>query len=540
MRCPIAPMQDHGPTGARFVLEYLIGEGGVGQVYKGRDTHTGQSVAIKVLRPEVLLDAPNLVERFRREGELLRELHHPNIIQVLATYEEKGQGYIVMEYATGGSLADLLRRQPQLSLERALSIALEAADALARAHHLQIIHRDIKPGNVLLAADGTPRLTDFGLAHSAGYAPITGRGEVIGTFQYLCPEGCNRQALDERADIWSLGVVLFEMLAGERPFEGEGYPGAIVHAILNQPAPRLGDYRDDLPPALEELVDRMLAKNRAARVASMRQVAAELEAIQRGAPGPTPAAAAPGYPRPPLARRDGPAAAADKGAGEKVNQIKVLIVDDHAVVRQGLRTFIDLQEDMQVVGEGADGAEAIQLARQLQPDIVLLDLVMPHMGGVEATPQIIQASPQARVLILTSFGEDAQVFPAIRAGAQGYLLKDIHPDELVRALREAHQGKVQLHPDIAKKLMSAVAEASPPPSQPAESQAAPGLDQLTEREREVLGLIAQGLNNREIAASLIISEKTVKTHVSSILGKLGLEDRTQAAIWALKHGVGSQ
>jgi NarL family two-component system response regulator LiaR len=156
------------------------------------------------------------------------------------------------------------------------------------------------------------------------------------------------------------------------------------------------------------------------------------------------------------------------------------------------------------------------------------------MNGVEATPQIIAASPHSRVLILTSFGEDAQVFPAIRAGAQGYLLKDIHPGDLVQAVRQAYQGKVQLHPDIARKLMSAVAAASPP-----QTRAAPG-DQLTEREREVLTLIAEGLNNREIAESLIISEKTVKTHVSNILGKLGVEDRTQAAIWALKHGIGPQ
>lgn len=528
-------MQDHVPSGARFELEYLIGEGGVGRVYKGRDTHTGQPVAIKVLRPEILLDAPDLVERFRREGELLRELHHPNIIQVLATYEEKGQGYIVMEYAAGGSLADLLRRQPQLPLEPALGIALEAADALARAHHLKIIHRDIKPGNILLAADGTPRLSDFGLAHSAGYPPITRRGEVIGTFQYLCPEGCNRQALDERADIWSLGVILFEMLAGERPFEGGGYPGAIVHAILNQPVPRLAAYRAGVPPALEELVGRMLAKNRAVRIASMRQVAAELEAIKSEAVKSTPAAGPARYAAPPPAAPERPAALASKGKGKPVNKIKVLIVDDHAVVRQGLRTFIDLQDDMQVVGEGIDGAEAIQLARQLQPDVVLLDLVMPHVNGVEATSQIIQGSPNSRVLILTSFGEDDKVFPAIRAGAQGYLLKDIHPNDLVQAVREAYHGKVQLHPDIARKLMSAVATAGPPTTQPAS-----GPDELTEREREVLGLIAEGLNNREIAASLIISEKTVKTHVSSILSKLGLEDRTQAAIWALKHGISNQ
>jgi NarL family two-component system response regulator LiaR len=520
----------------RYQLGHLIGEGGVGKVHKGLDTQTGQPVAIKVLRPEIIVDAPHLVERFRREGQLLRELNHPNIIQVLATFEEAGQHYIVKEYAAGGSLADLLRKQPQLPLERTVGIALEVADALARAHHLNIIHRDIKPGNILLSADGTPRLTDFGLAHIAGYPPITRRGEVIGTFQYLSPEGCNRQALDERTDIWSLGVVFFEMLAGERPFEGEGYPGAIVNAILNQPVPNLAAYRDDVPPALDDLMRRMLAKNRGARLASMRQVAAELEAIKRGvARHPTPRPALP----------DRLAASASKARGEEMKKIKVLIVDDHAVVRQGLRTFIDLQDDMQVVGEGVNGAEAIELARRLQPDIVLLDLVMPQMSGVEATSEIIEVSPNSRVLILTSFGEDDKVFPAIRAGAQGYLLKDIHPDDLVQAVREAYQGQVQLHPDIAKKLMSAVAGTSPQETGPIGDQTArpavsPGLDQLTEREREVLHLIAQGLNNREIAGRMIISEKTVKTHVSNILSKLGLADRTQAAIWALKHGLGDE
>jgi NarL family two-component system response regulator LiaR len=212
-------------------------------------------------------------------------------------------------------------------------------------------------------------------------------------------------------------------------------------------------------------------------------------------------------------------------------KIKVLIVDDHAVVRQGLRTFLELQTDIEIVGEAANGLEAIECARQHQPDIVLLDLVMPKLGGVEATPKIVAVSPNARVIILTSFGENDQVFPAIRAGAQGYLLKDIPPKELIQAVRDVYQGKVQLHPDVAKKLMSAIATKEPAPP-PAETV-------LTERELEVLRLLAKGLNNHEIARQLTISEKTVKTHVSNILGKLQLEDRTQAAIYALKQGLGS-
>jgi DNA-binding NarL/FixJ family response regulator len=178
----------------------------------------------------------------------------------------------------------------------------------------------------------------------------------------------------------------------------------------------------------------------------------------------------------------------------------------------------------------------------LQPDIILLDLVMPQMDGVEATPKIMGRSPKSRVLILTSFGEDDKVFPAIRGGAQGYLLKDIHPNDLVQAVREAHHGKVQLHPEIARKLMSAVAAAPPTketPSSPGSSTPDATATDLTEREQEVLGLIARGMNNHEIAEKMVISEKTVKTHVSNVLGKLGVEDRTQAAIWALKHGLGA-
>ena len=223
------------------------------------------------------------------------------------------------------------------------------------------------------------------------------------------------------------------------------------------------------------------------------------------------------------------------------DKIRVLIVDDHAVVRQGLRTFLDLQGDVawlpiEVVGEAANGVDAVELARQLQPDIVLLDLVMPEMDGIAATSRIIQNCPQTQVIILTSFGEQDRVIPAIRAGAQSYLLKDIPPDDLVQAVRQVYRGQVQLHPEVAKSLMTAIAEDE---SASVGQVAKPALSDLTERELEVLLLIANGLSNNKIAKKLIISEKTVKSHVSSILSKLHLEDRTQAAIYALKHNLDS-
>jgi len=537
---------NHQPLLAdRFQIGPLIGGGAIGMVYAGVDTQSGEKVAIKVLRQELTASMPELVERFRREGEALRRLNHPNIVKVLSTIEENAQHYLVMEYVGGGSLADLLARQPKLPVERVVAIALELADALSRAHHLDILHRDMKPENILLAEDGTPRLTDFGLARLGNYPSLTTTGSVLGTFYYLSPEACNNQQIDARSDIWSFGVVLYEMLTGQLPFKGET-PFEIMWAINHQPLPDLTLYRDDLPPEMVDLIHRMMRRDQPARIASSRLVGAELEGIQKKMKEPNKKQINTSIPQ----DRKPDHISSTPPPRQSSDKIRVLIVDDHAVVRQGLRTFIDLQDDMTVVGEGTNGAEAVEMAGNLNPDVILLDLVMPLVDGIEATRQILDRNPNLHILILTSFGEDDKVFPAIRAGAQGYLLKDIQPNDLVQAVRDVYQGKAQLHPLIAKKLMSAVASNPPlqgplPPSggasQPVRTPELGGAaSELTERELEVLRFIARGLNNREIAEKMVISEKTVKTHVSNILGKLNLEDRTQAAIWALKHNLESK
>ncbi|MBN1219854.1 MAG: response regulator transcription factor [Anaerolineae bacterium] len=223
-----------------------------------------------------------------------------------------------------------------------------------------------------------------------------------------------------------------------------------------------------------------------------------------------------------------------------MDEIRVLIVDDHAMVRQGLRTFLTLSEGIEVVGEAANGLEAVEQARQYQPDIVLMDLVMPQLDGIEATRRIRALSPKTQVLALTSFIDDEKVFTAIEAGALGYLLKDVSPDDLVEAIKAAHRGEAQLHPEVTKKLMGQVIarakQAEAAPHQPSKA----GAKDLTERELEVLRLIATGSSNREIAQTLTIAEKTVKTHVSNILSKLHLADRTQAAIYALQKGLGPE
>lgn len=213
--------------------------------------------------------------------------------------------------------------------------------------------------------------------------------------------------------------------------------------------------------------------------------------------------------------------------------IKVLIVDDHQVVRQGLRTFLELHDDILVVGEAGNGETAVAMAGQLSPDVILMDLVMPVMDGITATSQIKSNRPDTRVIALTSFTEDDKIFPAIQAGASSYLLKDVTPDELVDAIRAVHHGETRLHPDITRRLVEQVAH-QPPVRQSG------FVPVLTEREREVIRLVAEGQSNRRIAETLTISEKTVKAHISNILGKLGLSDRTQMAIYAIKNGLADQ
>ncbi|MEM9952128.1 MAG: protein kinase [Chloroflexota bacterium] len=259
----------------------FIGQGGMGAVYLGRETTTNTPVAIKVLKGDFVEHDPEMIKRFEREGDTLRQLNHPNIVKMLGAENRADAHCLVMEYVSGGSLRDLLDQQKKLSLQRSLYIALDLADALTRAHRLEILHRDIKPGNVLIAEDGTPRLTDFGMARVSGTPNITQDGAIIGTMAYLSPEAFQGDDVDERADIWAYGVMLWEMLVGERPFPQE-QPAPLIQAIVSQPLPDLEKLSPELPTALVDLIYRMLDKNPASRIPSARLIGAELEAIIRG------------------------------------------------------------------------------------------------------------------------------------------------------------------------------------------------------------------------------------------------------------------
>nr|WP_210738676.1 MULTISPECIES: response regulator transcription factor [unclassified Bacillus (in: firmicutes)] len=209
-----------------------------------------------------------------------------------------------------------------------------------------------------------------------------------------------------------------------------------------------------------------------------------------------------------------------------------MLVDDHTVVLKGLAFFLSTQEDLDLVGEANNGKEALVKVGETNPDVILMDLYMPEMDGVEATAYIKKEYPNVKVIVLTSFSDQAHVLPALRAGASGYILKDVEPDQLVEAIRSAYKGNIQLHPDIANALLSQTL-----PVEEKEEEPSIQVDVLTARENEVLQLLAKGMSNKEIASVLVITEKTVKAHVSSILSKLNLSDRTQAALYAVKNGI---
>jgi serine/threonine-protein kinase len=264
--------------GERYELGRMLGEGSMGVVYKGKDLETGEDVAVKSLKKDVIEMYPDLVERFSREGDALEKLQAPYIVKLKQIVLEDDGQYLVMEYAPNGSLRGLLKQEHNLPIADVIKTMGAVANALAHAHAQGIVHRDIKPENILLAADWTPRLTDFGVARLGYKSRMTEAGDTLGTFEYLSPEGCNGMTVDERTDIWSLGVVMYESLAGKNPFKKTTLTMTLV-AVVMDPSPKLLEDRPETPAPLVELIDRMLIKDREARISTMAEVASARDAM---------------------------------------------------------------------------------------------------------------------------------------------------------------------------------------------------------------------------------------------------------------------
>jgi serine/threonine protein kinase len=265
----------------RYKITTRLGRGAMGTVYRATDTQTGREVALKVISSELAID-PEMLERFKREGEALSKLKHPNIVEFMDAFEHEEHYVIVMEYISGGNLHELINKGV-LSIDHANRIALELCDALIRSHYLNIVHRDLKPENVLIAEDGTPKLADFGVARLNEGTRMTRSGTQVGTPYYMSPEAWEGRTLDAQADIWSLGVVLFEMFTGQVPFGGDT-GAAVMNKVLTTPPPDLKKMRAEVSPALSKIVSRMLTRDKKRRYQTMRQVAVDLESEEQAIP----------------------------------------------------------------------------------------------------------------------------------------------------------------------------------------------------------------------------------------------------------------
>jgi DNA-binding NarL/FixJ family response regulator len=494
----------------------------MGIVYRAYDEMLGRDVAIKFLLPE-RVGSGEAGARFLREARAVARLSHPNVIALYDVGQEEGWHYLVLEYIPGKNLHDaMVIRGSPLPLQAALHAVRGALQALDYAHAHGIVHRDIKPEHIMVTPEGQVKVADFGLAVARGDVRLTQEGVIMGTVLYLAPEVVSGQTASERADLYAIGAVLYELLSGHPPFSGDT-PMAILPQILSAPVTSLRLLDATIPPEIDRLTLRLLAKDPDERPATAGEVLAALS--ETTAPAQTERAS------PPLTRTSS-APSAYQQPGQSV---RILLVDDQALFRAGLRTLLSAQRDFEIVGEAANGEEALRLAQESCPDVVLMDLRMPVLDGVAATRRLCAASPDCRVIMLTTFDDDEYIYEGLRAGALGYMLKDADPEVLFQAIRAAARGEAVLQPSVAAKVVAQFARMAgqtPPPSSPE-----PLIEPLSEREREVLAHVAEGQTNKEIAAALFITEGTVKNHVTNILGKLGVRDRTQAALKAKELGL---
>jgi DNA-binding NarL/FixJ family response regulator len=504
--------------GDRYQLSNRIAVGGMGEVWEASDRVIGRTVAIKILRDEYV-GAPGFLERFRAEARHAALVNHEGIARVYDYGEDQNTAFLVMELVPGEALSAVLQREGPLAPDRVLDIVAQTASALHAAHAAGLVHRDIKPGNLLLTPEGRVKITDFGIARLADQVPLTQAGQVMGTAQYISPEQVTGRPATPATDIYSLGVVAYEALAGRLPFGGESQ-FAIALAQVNDTPPDLPKH---VPEKVRSLVLSAMAKNPSDRPRSAADLARmAAQAIRNGLDEPREESRSipsdEGTEPDPVPRFPAVGPASPKS-------IRALLVDDQSMVRAGLRMLLSGEPDIEVVAEAGNGVQAVAQAARFRPDVVLMDIRMPELDGLEATRRILSADGTARVLILTTFNLDEYVYEALRAGASGFVLKDDPPEQLISAVRTIAAGDALLSPSVTRNVIRHFTreQRQPPPA---------SVGTLTARELNVFELLARGLSNAEIGKALFISETTVKTHVTRVLQKLDLRDRAQAIVLA--------
>ena len=416
----------------RYEIQDLLGEGSTATVYKGLDRRLNRTVALKVLLPHVRESAR---KRFLQEATSSASLNHPNIMAIFDMDEEHGQAFLVVEYVEGETLTAYVPSEPAMVAE----IGAQIAAALNYAHDHQIIHRDIKPANIKVTPAGQVKIMDLGLALPREAKRVTAEGMIIGTPAYLSPEQAQGLPLDYRTDLYSLGVVLYEMATGQLPFNSDDIPALLMQHVRQNPTPPRA-HAPDVPLALESVILKALEKNPTHRFQSGEALAAALRSSVPNADGS-------GITSSDTATR--PHQATPTGARTATGSLppaplRVLLADDHTMLRRSLANLLSQRDDIMVVGEASDGEVALQQTLDLLPDVLVLDLNMPKMGGLEVLPLVRAKAPSVRVLVLTGRDEDWYITQALRAGAHGYILKSDGEINLIDSIQKVGGGGMVL------------------------------------------------------------------------------------------------
>lgn len=484
----------------RYEIEALLGEGATSTVYRARDSRLGREVAVKVLLPHV---HSTTRQRFEREARAVAMLNHPAIMTIYDVGQDGNNSYLVVELIDGRPLYDLIPT-PAAEVAR---LGRRICLALDYAHRAGLIHRDVKPANIYVLPSGEIKIMDMGLAMpvDASEKRLTAMGSIIGTPAYLSPEQAQGKKLDPRTDLYSLGVVMYELLTGQLPFDADDIGAILIQHVSKPPVPP-----SQIVPGVPDYVERAI-----------------LRALEKQPDARFPTAGA-------MAEALIPPEGQDQAGSDAVTmntpsvtgsrKIRVVLVDDHAILRATLATVLANSGEIVIIGQGGDGQQAIDLAEQLQPDLILLDLNMPRMSGLAALPQIKAAHPEIKVLVLTGRDENAYIMRALRYGANGYMLKTASEQELLQAVRDVQAGGLILGEGVAERIVQSL-------------RLMDQMDPLDEDERDVLRCIAIGdEDNALIARRLGWDELHTTRTIMSVIDKLGVKTRTDAALTALRAG----
>lgn len=483
----------------RYRLEELIGEGATATVYRGMDERLKRHVAVKILLPHV---HETTRRRFQAEALSVAKLSHPNIMAVFDVNQDNTYEYLVVELVRGRPLHDFMPAHPDQVAELGRQISL----ALDYAHSMDVIHRDIKPANIYVTDDNVVKLMDFGLAIGRDTKRLTAQGTIIGTPAYLSPEQAQGFTLDYRTDIYTTGVVLYELLTGELPFDADDITSILIQQVKKPPTPPSLIMSEPVPESLEAAILKALEKHPDNRFQTAGEMANALQQVLK--PGSTPSTRETAVARVPAVA---------------TNEIKVVLADDHVVLRSSLRMALDGFEGIKVIGEASDGEQAYRVVEEKQPDVLLLDLNMPGTSGLSILPRLRSDFAALKILVLTGRDENIYIMRALRAGANGYILKTTSETDLQLAVKNVATGNMILGSGIAEKVIAGLSEFED------------GVP-LNAIELDVLICVAAGLEKPDIAQRLGMGEDEVTGHIIHIIDTLKLKSATDAALMALRGG----